>query len=275
MALRYQGTEPKVIVYNGNSNVEEVCIKNGANATPVYVWGKPFNCTCTVTVGSGAAGVDTTLSRLSSPYEGASEGNYVVTRKNGTSNTITVHKGDRVQISFMTDDTACEIVSANVYNKGKAVTTEIDAYMAYSDTFSVNGDVVCSVTTKKNETWHTVWTGNKLLASQSSTTLRGLPLPSGKLRIYIKVTPHYWEQAEGYAEEGSLPKEYKGYYSDDASRFYSWECYQIDGVAASASDTYDGSITVYMRKGAGADTQGSNISYDRIYMTKIECQGSW
>lgn len=123
--------------------------------------------------------------------------------------------------------------------------------------------------------WHTVWTGNKLLASQSSTTLRGLPLPSGKLRIYIKVTPNYWEQAEGYAEEGSLPKEYKGYYSDDASRFYSWECYQIDGVAASASDTYDGSITVYMRKGAGADTQGSNISYDRIYMTKIECQGSW
>lgn len=169
MALRYQGTEPKVIVYNGNSNVEEVCIKNGANATPVYVWGKPFNCTCTVTVGSGAAGVDTTLSRLSSPYEGASEGNYVVTRKNGTSNTITVHKGDRVQISFMTDDTACEIVSANVYNKGKAVTTEIDAYMAYSDTFSVNGDVVCSVTTKKNGTWHTVWTGSTTYAAGIKT----------------------------------------------------------------------------------------------------------
>lgn len=155
MALKYGTTSPTAIKYNGT---DLTVLKYGSTA----VWGKPYS--LSISAGSNTS---VTVSRTSSPNQGASTG----TLSSGS----VIYYGDVLTISYSVSSgykISTSTVNGTTFSSGAS--------------FTVTGAISVVTTAVASQSWHTVWTGSKIQSYASSSfslTVSGLVSNAQKTRI--------------------------------------------------------------------------------------------
>lgn len=192
-----------------------------------------------------------------------------------------VYAGDSVQFEYDVINTDDEFISADCSTYGNVdylyhpiqTTISSDCKIATTQSFVMPWSYRPEL---KVGTWTTVWEGSQQMVLQKTTdtslvfnnTISGLSLQSGKVRVYINVTPSsFYDDSEGYAVQGRLPQTYTGSYG---LLEYVWDVVGLSATPSSSSSSLDGSVTVSISAGEDANTTAQDITFDDVYVTKIE-----
>lgn len=177
MALTYNGTSPTAIKYNGT---DLTVLKYGTTA----VWGKPYSLSI-----SAGANTSVTVSRTSSPNQGASTG----TLSSGS----VIYYGDVLKITYSVSSgykISTSTVNGTTFTSGAS--------------FTVTSAISVVTTAVASQSWKTVWTGNtrcdkgfKYSTGVQTATISGFTgLVYGRpTRINCKVS-WYEEYGWGYGD---------------------------------------------------------------------------
>lgn len=169
MALNYNGTSPTAIKYNGT---DLTVLKYGTTA----VWGKPYS----LSINAGA-NTSVTVSRTSSPNQGASTG----TLSSGS----VVYYGDVLTISYSVSSgykISTSTVNGTTFTSGQS--------------FTVTSAISVVTTAEASASWKTVWTGSvrKPVGSSAWTTSN---LVNSTAPIRVTVSGEY----QGYTDDDIYP----------------------------------------------------------------------
>lgn len=222
MALTFDGTSPNKITFNGTTL--KVIKYDG-----VYVYAQPN--ALSISQGSNTT---VTVTRTSSPYQGASIG--------VLSNGSVVYYGDVLKITASADE-GYELETFTVN----------DSNFTSGDTITVTKWTIVTTTATESSSWYTVFTGSSS-ASRSSTTASTVALsptitiPSGATKIRV---------SGSYTSRGSTT---------------SFTNKEITLTSSVTTYTFNSYVKLYIPKGGtlGANLKAYSIFPSSIKITKLE-----